>query len=1552
MKKNYLVIIILLCIGFNARSQCTPYQVFVSGTDVSCNGLNDGAASIDSVAGQPPYQYYWQGPNAFSSSSSAISNLIPGTYSLTVVDANNCQSIPTFIVISEPTFLLQLTTTNVSCYGGNTGSIIANVTGGVQPINYTWSNTSQNTNYLNALPAANYALTITDANGCQKSASTTVYQADSLYILIDSVRNISCFSLPDGFIKILPSGGTGAYSYFWQGPNNYVNPNPTNQISSLIAGVYSISISDQNNCQTTKSITLTEPASLSLSTTINNVTCYGLQDASIFSAVSGGEFPYIFNWSNGEQTANINSLFVGNYSVNITDLNNCTYQEYFIITEPDSLVLSLQSTNVNCFALSDGMVDLSLDGGTSPFTFNWNNNLFNTEDLTNIPEGVYSVIVSDDNNCQQTDSVYISAPQNLFLSVDSIVHLSCNSANDGQLAVSGTGGILPYTYSWADTTLQDSLRVLLSSSNYTIYLTDANNCMDSIVAIVNQPLAIEITTTINHHLCFGDSTASISIDSIYGGVGSYDILWETSDTTFSVTNLYQDSITLMITDTTNCTQDFFFNLPSPLPLSISFNASEISCFGANDGMINTLITGGAGGYQYLWSNNNTTANINGLAQGVYILTVQDANACFATAQVGVSNPNPLISVFSINMPVTCYGGNNGLLVVNSSGGTSPYNYVWSNGDSTNTNDSLSSAMYYLTTTDANNCINQSSAFVNEPTPISYSSQLSIPSCVGYADGQITINVFGGSAPYQHYWTSVDTLSYIIGSAATYTDSILDANNCLLVVTEVIPDPQDISINPLVSDVSCFGYADGAIQLQITGGNAPYSFDWSNGDTFILTDSLVASTYFVSVSDANTCIKSDSIIVSQPLTDIQISSIITNTSCSYSIDGAIDISVTGGSAPYTFLWSNSFTSEDLANISAANYNLMVTDASSCVKPALFLVQSPDSITLEVVVDSVSCSGMSDASAVLNITGGTSPFAIQWFNNTTANTVQTLAIGTYSVDIIDSNNCSQSHFFSVFEPLILSVILTPSDISCFGANDGVISPLVSGGNGGYSYLWSNTDTTTIADSLAAGIYNLTITDSKNCTAINYAIIIEPAAIYQTTTVSYVSCFGAADGMIDLSVLGGVTPYIFDWSNGTTNEDLSNVVAGIYSLTIMDAHNCIVNVTDTIDEPLAPILIQDSVIDVNCSNAANGSILLDVTGGTVPYNYVWSSGQNTAFINQLSPGQYSVLILDDKGCSENYSIILGSVNPITTAEVVVNESCLGANNGSILLDIDGGLPPYTIQWQTGDTVLNLQGLGAGSYFISVTDSVNCLATDEINVLAGSSFLIDAVINDVKCFGDSSGSIVLNIINGKPPYTINWNDGNSEMSRTDLVASNYTVQIIDSSNCENNKQLTIFQPDSLFLELFGVDVSCGEANDGVIEAEISGGVSPYIFDWSNGDLTQNILALSIGDYFLVVTDSNNCSVAKNTVLTTSFECILIPTVITPNGDGVNDSWKIKNLENYEQVIIQVIDENGLLLFQSESKEQWDGSYKGKILQAGTYYYIVILDDHQQYTGAITLVR
>jgi len=829
---------------------------------------------------------------------------------------------------------------------------------------------------------------VTDANGCSKTSNIDVLEADSFYVEVDSVKNVSCFAGTDGYIKISPIGGTPSYSYLWTGPNNYINPNPTQVLNNREAGLYTITITDQNNCQANQSIIISEPIALSLSSFVSNISCYGLHDATISTTISGGIPPYLHSWNTAATTSFIDSLYAGNYTLTITDSNNCIYQSQYNIIEPDSLSISYQQTDVSCFLLADAYVNLTVIGGSPPFTYNWNNNVYTSEDLINITAGDYTIIVTDNNNCQQSDSIYISQPQELNLSLDSIVNVDCFNTSDGMLSISATGGTIPYVYSWADTTIPDSIRTQLSAATYLAFVMDANNCLDSSIVTISQPQEIAVISTINPHLCFADSSASISLDSIYGGIGAYTLLWGNLDSSLAINNLYQDSINLSVTDSVNCINNFIFNLSSPDSLSINFSLVVISCFGANDGLITSMVSGGVSPFQYLWSTGDTTAQITGLGQGVYILSILDANACTFTSQTGMSDPNPLISVFSTNISVSCYGESDGLLSVNSSGGTTPYTYLWSTGDSTNIIDSLSSGMYYLTTTDANNCITQSSTLISEPSPITFSSQVNSPSCIGSNDGQININLFGGTAPYSHHWSNGDTLNFIFGNANNYTDSIIDNKNCLLLVTQTIQDPQDIQITSILSNVSCFGFIDGNILLQISGGNPPFSYNWSNGDITISTDSLSAAYYFVEVTDANNCIKVDTFLISQPQSDIQISATIINTACFSSSDGAIDISVSGGSGPYTYLWNNSITTEDLLNINSGTYTIQITDNVSCQLSVPFLVQSPDSIALTVLVDSISCNGLTDGVASLSIVGGTAPFSINWFNNLTSSSIQNL------------------------------------------------------------------------------------------------------------------------------------------------------------------------------------------------------------------------------------------------------------------------------------------------------------------------------------------------------------------------------------------------------------------------------------------------------------------------------------------------------------------------------------------------------------------------------------
>jgi gliding motility-associated-like protein len=1549
--KKLLIIILLVTAIKSGYAQCTPFQVLVSATDISCNGANDGSIVITSIGGQAPYQYFWGGPSSYSSSDSLIINLSTGTYSLTVVDANNCQSIPTFVVVNEPIYQLQFSTINVSCYGGATGNITANVTGGVQPISYAWSNTIQNTNYVDNLPIGDYSLTITDANGCQKSDTATINEPDSLNITIDIVNNVSCFSGSNGLISISPSGGTGAYSYFWQGPNNYVNPNPVNQLSNLIAGTYSISISDQNNCQTLRMINVSEPDEIFISTTQNNISCYEVNDGSISVSIIGGIPPYITNWNTSDTSLFLSNLTPSTYQLTVFDANNCNKQESVTISEPDSFTYNFQSVHVSCNALADASIDLEIVGGTLPYSYNWNNAYF-TQDIASLVFGIYTLQLTDANNCSFTDSVEITQPLSLNTQVDSVLNVMCYADSSGFISISSFGGVAPYTYVWDDITTPDSIRMNLVANTYGANVIDQNNCTNSISITISESDEITIITTINNHLCFGDSAASILVDSIIGGVGGYNIVWENGDSLYYLNNLYQDSISLIITDNLQCANQLTLFLLSPDSLVVNFINNDISCFAVPDGSISAIVSGGAGGYSYLWSTTDTAQQIDSLAQGTYSVIVTDSNMCSITAQTGLSFPNPIISVISNNIPVSCYGGSNGLLEVNSSGGNPPYTYLWSNGENSTLNDSLISGIYSVITTDENGCTTQISEDVQQTTPFSISSQVNSPSCFDGNDGQIVVIVNGSTPPYTHSWSNGNTNNSVIGYVGYYTDTIYDANYCSIIHHDSIINTTPISISSTITDVSCFNGANGLINLGISGGNPPYSFSWNTGSAQNMLDSAATGLYFVQVTDANNCNVSDSFYVNQPLNAISSSFILFPTSCFNSIDGAINIQTNGGILPYQFLWSNGEITEDIQGIFAGSYSLLITDYNGCEFMDSFNLLSPDSIAITVAVDSISCNGNADGTASINIAGGISPYLVNWFNSATNTTIYNLQTGNYFVQVTDSNNCISQQQFSVFEPSTLTLSLQANDISCYGMSDGSILSVVNGGNGGYSYSWSNSDITATTDSLDVGIYSLTVVDVNNCSVIDYGIINQPNAMYVTINATDVNCNSGTDGMIDITISGGVLPYVFSWDNGSISEDLQNVSAGIYTVSILDNNNCLLSLSDTIEQPTSPILIEDSVVDVNCANGSNGSIVLDVSGGTPPFIYVWSSGQSTPSINQLLPSLYSILILDDNGCTANYSTIVGSTDPISSTSIILDESCLGALNGSIFLQLAGGIPPYSVVWQNGSSGEQLQNLGNGMYNATIYDSVNCIVVESYYVLAGSSFQIESSINNVKCFGESSASVILNITDGIPPFQVSWLDGYNQLIRDNLFADTYVVEITDSSGCMNTIQFDINEPDRLELELFGVEISCNSTYDGEIVTEISGGTTPYIYQWSNGLSQSSIYNLPAGNYMLIVSDSNNCIISDSIFLVANTNCFVIPTVFTPNGDGVNDNWTMQNLETNIIEMIQVIDENGLLLFESFSAESWDGTYNGILLQSNTYYYILRMQNGEYFTGAITLIR
>ncbi len=565
-----------------------------------------------------------------------------------------------------------------------------------------------------------------------------------------------------------------------------------------------------------------------------------------------------------------------------------------------------------------------------------------------------------------------------------------------------------------------------------------------------------------------------------------------------------------------------------------------------------------------------------------------------------------------------------------------------------------------------------------------------------------------------------------------------------------------------TNVSCNGANDGSINLTVTGGAdcaLAYTFNWSNGATTEDVSNLTAGNYSVTITDANGCSTSSSFTLTEPA--LLVSSGVaatyvcgTNVSCNGANDGSINLTVTGGAdcVAYTFNWSNGATTEDVSNLTAGNYSVTITDANGCSTSSSFTLTEPALLVSSGVAatyvcgTNVSCNGANDGSINLTVTGGADcvAYTFNWSNGATTEDVSNLTAGNYSVTITDANGCSTSSSFTLTEPALLvssgvaATYVCGTNVSCNGANDGSINLTVAGGADcvAYTFNWSNGATTEDVSNLTAGNYSVTITDANGCSTSSSFTLTEPALLVSSgVAATYVcgtnvSCNGANDGSINLTVTGGAdcVAYTFNWSNGATTEDVSNLRAGTYSVTVTDANGCSTSSSFTLTEPAQ--LLSSGVAatyvcgtNVSCAGSNDGSINLTVTGGAscTAYTYLWSNGATTEDVSNLTAGNYSVTITDANGCSTTSNFTLTEpdelrVRSITSAtfECGYNISCNGASDGSIDLTPEGGATcvAYTYNWSNGATTEDLSGLTAGTYSVTITDANGCSTTASITL------------------------------------------------------------------------------------------------------------------------------------------------------------------------------------------------------------------------------------------------
>jgi len=1025
-------------------------------------------------------------------------------------------------------------------------------------------------------------------------------------------------------------------------------------------------------------------------------------------------------------------------------------------------------------------------------------------------------------------------------------------------------------------------------------------------------------------------------------------------------------------------------------LDISTSFTDITCNGDNTGAIDvfTQAISPAFPYDFLWSNgassqlNTENTSLTGLTEGSYQVTVYDANQCQMFQGATISEPEELV-VNYLSEDITCNGADDGVIDIVAVGGTGNYTYTLNNQSVGSSITNLPPGQYSITVSDFLSCTKSINVIISEPSELTQSSSISNVNCKGGNDGEINTNVVGGTLPYIYSWdtqsssNSEDQTGLI---ADTYTLSVVDGNGCENVKSYIVEEPQtliSVSVNSNFTNVSCFGDSTGSIDITTDGGTPGYTYLWSSEVGGVLPYSsedlsmIPVGSYTLIATDLKGCQDIINQVISGPSLPLNTSPSYTNILCNGESTGEINPNIFGGTSGYSYIWSNSSNQEIASGLIAGDYSLTVTDTNSCVKEFNYQLTEPlSSLSMSSSKTDVKCYGDSTGEVFLDVMGGAGGYSYLWSNGSDSKDISNLFEGSYSVVVTDSNNCSISDNIVIDQPLApLTLSSSVTNVGCYGEATGGIDLVINGGTTPYFKQWSNSssfilsDTTSELSNQLSDTFLVVVTDIKGCTEELTSAISQPTAPISISGLSnFVNCNGLSDGSIDIDVSGGAQEYSYVWSNGSTDEDLTDLSAGTYLITVTDTSNCIETNSFVVTEPSSALSVSLSKMDVMCSGGLDGQIESMVQGGTQPYTYLWSNNENSENLIGISAGVYTLNVTDENGCSAFTGTQVLEPDLLVVNSVVTGPSCSGYDDGNVVLSISGGIQPYVFNWGNEDEILlnnsseTLDSLISSDYFIRVRDDNGCINEQIIIVSEPDPLLISASVTDVTCFDGVDGAITLDISGGTAPYPIVWSGGQTSQQIGNLLEGTYTYSVVDSQGCPYIDSSYVSQPEIIKISYEIKPISCIDQTDAGIYVSPYGGTVPYNYIWSNGSSNQNIESLSSGQYQLTVSDFYGCNQMFDfEIQLNNDECLNIPNTFTPNNDNYNDTWIVGNIDLYPQAIVKVFNKWGNQVFSSDgSYSPWDGTHRGVSLPSDVYYYIIVLSNQEEneYTGTVTIIR
>ncbi|MEL6355648.1 MAG: hypothetical protein AAFQ37_01830, partial [Bacteroidota bacterium] len=1165
------------------------------------------------------------------------------------------------------------------------------------------------------------------------------------------------------------------------------------------------------------------------------------------------------------------------------------------------------STDPTC-GFANGAAMVSATGGNPPYTFEWflasdlTTVLSTSETISDVTEGDYLARATDQDGCVGELIITLTSSPAAEIALVEANNATCGDAN-GAIIVGPEAGTAGFTYSWShDPLLTGTMATGLTAGDYQIIMSDALGCEDTLdVILINIPGPALTVVTLRNNSC-DDANGFIEVGTVLGTAPfTYDWSHDATITGVTAENLSAGTYTVTITDANGCEDILTETIIDENILTVSIQSTTPTACNTPTGSITVAASGGVGVISYSWSHdaNLNAAEATGLAAGAYTVLVSDELGCLISLEATVTEVEGP-GVTNIDITDASCGDAVGAIMVTITGGMSPYTYLWSHDntiDSPNITD-LAAGLYNLTVTDANGCTLDTFALVTSTNAPSLSLDATTNPTCALANGGAAVSASGGTSPYTFEWFLSSDLNTVLGTAETisgisagiYLARVTDAEGCVGEVVVTLVDELAASISTSTTDASCFDAADGTATVTVlSGGTAPFTYLWDDPDGQAMANAtgLAAGIYNVTVTDADGCVSTTSAEVSAPdeISVVLVGNI--EPSCFGGEDGLLSVTVNGGTEPYTIQWTGDnldFTGAVLSGIAAGDYTVEVTDANGCTNAQVVTLGQPDPVAITAEnIAAPACNGSAGGSATVSASGGNSPYTYAWDDpaGQTGPSAFDLDPGTYTVTATDANGCQEILQVDIPLGATLEVILEAlGDPSCNGETDGTIDISVTGGSGNYSFQWNDPDFQQSEDAagLEEGQYIVIVSDlTSGCIVSDTFELTQPEALaIVNTEVSNPSCASDTDGTAAVTgISGGTEPYSYQWDdpNGQTTAIATGLAAGNYSVTVTDANGCSVSNAVNVTAPDPILVMAVSTIFPSCNGGNDGSLEVEVMGGTPDYTIFWPDlNVNGPSVSGLAAGGYTAEITDANGCDTTITFILTEPEALTlSAGDIIAPQCDGSIGGSLTVDVDGGTEAYTYLWDDplGQTSATAFDLDPGVYTVTVTDANGCSSTLSMEVPDASTLSIELTESiEPSCNGFADGSLTVLVSGGSDNYSYLWNDIAFQTTPTasNLSAGEYILQVSNpDGSCLTVDTFILSEPEPLVVTpATSTSPSCLGTADGAATINLAGGTVPYVVNWPalGDDLGTAVTGLNAGTYVYEVIDANGCSITDSIVI------------------------------------------------------------------------------------------